>query len=971
MRSPSDRVDIVRMPNVEFATWGGDLGSDAATKAFEDARSGTRSKWDEWFPGHEASEDDLRGDLDAYGLAKILTGGPVSDALATYYQKPASEGRPAARTRYTTFAEAVGAEVKRGRIRNKNALVQRFAPRVQAFAQAWYVKLGKEKSGAVDAALEWLKRQTPLGVDDAQRIDEYSSQITALFFDWVEKKIGEGLTAEDLGPPIHMATLRGLFFETDKCFLLPAAVEHLPAIKALYDQHPDAQILVVGHTDTAGSAEHNQALSEERAAAVAAYLRDKAPDWLAWFDDAKPASKRWGVREIGHMLSALPEGAEAEKFWTGDVPSARTPAFKEAVKKFQAWANENKGLSLDVDGVPGPMTRAALVAAYMGLDGTTLPEGTRLVTVGAGEAHPAVDTGDGKSEPANRRVELFFFDQGIDPEPSKDEDHYDEWKSRVGPTTDLGEPGPHVETGAAVSVRVVQKGDQQKDDGHPLAEEPWVVRQADGTTTPGRLDAQGHAEIRCAGDTCEVTFPRRGPGSMEALTHPGEPKPELLPVKAPAGVEAGDLEALEPVRRREFFLREHRRGDPVKALQRMLKAAGVNVEETAVYDAATIAAVKAFQESKHLEVDGVVGPATLGLLDEALGLGTTFRCHREAHAEFRWRRFLAPPPVVRPIPHDAPDPSHEQPKPSPTPSGTDPHEAPTCTPVESGWQLIERSLAALQMSPGERQREYEDLANAVIGKVTLLDEAFGAGNRDEDHAVALAVYQGFAKHGRENGRFANHKNFVRLVKIVEAMEPEASLGDVTRFLRRLYYGDDLLTLGGFGMGGGEPQISQGTKDRVIAAEFKPAWQEIWGPRAGGNDYRKLDVAHSLVALDAWVNNGASGRLRAWIFTDFGDWATGVLSALDVKDAGNDNPVDKRGNDFGEQLFGTLDDHPFEKLSALLAYCFDPSRYLHGAAHAEDYEDHGQRGASVIIESDPAYASSLESPLQPHETGGGS
>lgn len=61
-------------------------------------------------------------------------------------------------------------------------------------------------------------------------------------------------------------------------------------------------------------------------------------------------------------------------------------------------------------------------------------------------------------------------------------------------------------------------------------------------------------------------------------------------------------------------------GEPVKALQRALKQAGLDVGETGAFDEATLAAVRKFQADNGCKVDGIVGPETLGAMDKALGL---------------------------------------------------------------------------------------------------------------------------------------------------------------------------------------------------------------------------------------------------------------------------------------------------------------------------------------------------------------
>lgn len=62
--------------------------------------------------------------------------------------------------------------------------------------------------------------------------------------------------------------LNGVFFETDMDVVKPESMTALTEIAALLNDHPDLEAFVVGHTDTAGSLDHNMDLAERRAAAV-------------------------------------------------------------------------------------------------------------------------------------------------------------------------------------------------------------------------------------------------------------------------------------------------------------------------------------------------------------------------------------------------------------------------------------------------------------------------------------------------------------------------------------------------------------------------------------------------------------------------------------------------------------------------------------------------------------------------------
>jgi hypothetical protein len=233
---------------------------------------------------------------------------------------------------------------------------------------------------------------------------------------------------------VDRVRLVGMFFDVSKCFLLPSAMHGIREIKKQYDAHPDANLLVVGHTDTSGKDAYNLTLSLERAAAVAAFLTDDVDAWLAFYADGKPAEKRWGLLESQYMLTALPDGGDP--YYASDPNGADDQASRSAVKAFQ----HDSGL--EEDGIAGPITRKALVEAYLALDQTSLPEGTTLTTHGCGENFPVEETGDGQRSAENRRVEIFFFDGPITPPvpgptSAKGSTQYPSWLKKVLKTIDI------------------------------------------------------------------------------------------------------------------------------------------------------------------------------------------------------------------------------------------------------------------------------------------------------------------------------------------------------------------------------------------------------------------------------------------------------------------------------------------------------------------------------------------------------
>lgn len=67
-------------------------------------------------------------------------------------------------------------------------------------------------------------------------------------------------------------TLGDVLFATGKSDLKPGAMDRLSKLVAFLGKYPDRTVIIEGHTDSVGSDETNQALSQRRADAVRAYL---------------------------------------------------------------------------------------------------------------------------------------------------------------------------------------------------------------------------------------------------------------------------------------------------------------------------------------------------------------------------------------------------------------------------------------------------------------------------------------------------------------------------------------------------------------------------------------------------------------------------------------------------------------------------------------------------------------------------
>jgi outer membrane protein OmpA-like peptidoglycan-associated protein len=69
-----------------------------------------------------------------------------------------------------------------------------------------------------------------------------------------------------------IVNLSDVLFDTAKATLKPGAREKLARVSGILGSHPDLKIEVEGHTDSVGSDEYNQGLSERRAESVRSYL---------------------------------------------------------------------------------------------------------------------------------------------------------------------------------------------------------------------------------------------------------------------------------------------------------------------------------------------------------------------------------------------------------------------------------------------------------------------------------------------------------------------------------------------------------------------------------------------------------------------------------------------------------------------------------------------------------------------------
>lgn len=206
---------------------------------------------------------------------------------------------------------------------------------------------------------------------------------------------------------------RVVHYRFDRAFVEPCMRVVLQEVQERADSGPaEEKILIVGHTDKAGSDAYNQSLSERRARGVFAYLtfkRDPAVAVGEW-DQLRRAqagglptlNDNWGTAEYQYMLQDL-------GFYPDWVNGQHDAATAAAVRSFQT----SKGLP--PTGAVDEATWPVLIKSYLEQDNLDIPDakflpncpGEILKWLGCGESDPVRPDKANAWRP-NRRTEILF-----------------------------------------------------------------------------------------------------------------------------------------------------------------------------------------------------------------------------------------------------------------------------------------------------------------------------------------------------------------------------------------------------------------------------------------------------------------------------------------------------------------------------------------------------------------------------------
>ncbi|WP_421809457.1 OmpA family protein [Flagellimonas sp.] len=99
------------------------------------------------------------------------------------------------------------------------------------------------------------------------------------------KRVGEGINVTFSGE-------NGVYFDTNKSDIKGASATTLDKLAGIFKEYPKSNILVEGHTDSAGSDAYNMTLSQQRAQSVTNYLMSKGISsgrfTTKWYGETQP-----------------------------------------------------------------------------------------------------------------------------------------------------------------------------------------------------------------------------------------------------------------------------------------------------------------------------------------------------------------------------------------------------------------------------------------------------------------------------------------------------------------------------------------------------------------------------------------------------------------------------------------------------------------------------------------------------------
>ncbi len=156
------------------------------------------------------------------------------------------------------------------------------------------VVIGAAAGGALGAGVGKAAGNTALGAIIGATVGGVTGGLIGKQMDKQAKEIEQipGAEVVRVGEGINVTFESGVLFGVDEANLNADALVKIKNLATIFAKYPHSYILIEGHTDASGSADHNMALSERRASSVAAYLsaQNVASSRIrtAWYGENQP-----------------------------------------------------------------------------------------------------------------------------------------------------------------------------------------------------------------------------------------------------------------------------------------------------------------------------------------------------------------------------------------------------------------------------------------------------------------------------------------------------------------------------------------------------------------------------------------------------------------------------------------------------------------------------------------------------------
>ncbi|MBR9989611.1 MAG: OmpA family protein [Gemmatimonadetes bacterium] len=135
--------------------------------------------------------------------------------------------------------------------------------------------IGAGAGGAVGAAVGAATGSTARGAIIGAAVGGVAGAVIGSQMDRQREELAselEGARVERYGEGVLVTFDSGLLFDFDSSVVKGAARSNLTDLANSLRSYPDTEVLIVGHTDSQGSATYNQGLSERRAASAKNFL---------------------------------------------------------------------------------------------------------------------------------------------------------------------------------------------------------------------------------------------------------------------------------------------------------------------------------------------------------------------------------------------------------------------------------------------------------------------------------------------------------------------------------------------------------------------------------------------------------------------------------------------------------------------------------------------------------------------------